>query len=364
MSIASLVHGLATLMWLVALGLVGLVVFNTARGRRLGGGVALIAGAFVVAVVLTTVAAGLVFIDQKERGVVITTIGSGGVRAEPLEPGLHWIIPFAEFVNRYDISRQTYTMSSQQQEGQVPGDDSVRARTKDGQEVFIDASVIYSIDPVKVVELNRNWQNRFEDLLVRPISRGIIRDTASQYGVEEIVSSKRSEMEQLITEEMTSKMAENDLVLVDFVLRDIHFSDEYAAAVEQKQIAEQQAQQAAFVVEQRRQEAEQARVTAQGQADSAIIAAKGRAEATVLQAQAEAQALQAVGEALRGNPDVLTFRYIDKLAPNVQVMYLPSGQQVIVPLPNVTGTAGTTSGSSTSTIPTPAAPTTSTTTTP
>ncbi len=50
----------------------------------------------------------------------------------------------------------------------------------------------------------------------------------------------------------------------DFVLRNIAFSPEYAASVEQKQIAEQLAQQAAFVVQQRKQEAEQARKTARG----------------------------------------------------------------------------------------------------
>src|SRR5690349_19752871 len=143
-------------------------------------------------------------------------------------------------------------------------------------------------------------------------------------------------MEDLITQELAAKLQENDLQLVDFILRDIHFSDEYAAAVEQKQIAEQQAQQAAFVVEQKKQEAEQARVTAQGQADAAIISAQGRAQATVLQAQAEAQSLGLIGDALKDNPDVLTFRYIDKLAPNVQVIYLPSGQQVLLPLPTPT----------------------------
>jgi regulator of protease activity HflC (stomatin/prohibitin superfamily) len=196
--------------------------------------------------------------------------------------------------------------------------------------------VIFAIDPSQVVLLHIAWQDRYEEGVVRPLARGIIRDAASQYGVEEVVSTKRAEMEALITAEMTTKLAENDLLLIDFILRDMHFSDEYAAAVEQKQVAEQQAQQAAFVVEQRRQEAEQARVTAQGQADAAIIAAEGRAEATVLQAQAEAESLTLIAAALSTNPDVLTFRYIDKLSPNVQVIYLPSGQEVLLPLPTPT----------------------------
>ena len=363
MDIANLIQGLATLMWLAALGVLAFVVFNAARGRKFGLGTPIIIVVVILALLLTTGAAGLVFVEPEERTVVISSLQPGGLRPEALTPGLHWIIPFAERVRSYQISRQTYTMSASETEGQQVGDDSVRARTKDGQEVFIDASVIYSVDPAKVTILHVAWQERYQDEVVRPLSRGIIRDTASQYGVEEIVSSKRLEMETLITAELTAKLAENDLILVDFVLRDIHFSPEYSAAVEQKQIAEQQAQQSAFMVEQRRQEAEQARVTAQGAADAAIIAAEGRAQATVLQAQAESEALDLIGATLKENPEVLNFRYIDKLAPNVSVIYLPSDQQqFILPLTPSNGTTVTTPPQNT--VPTPTTPTTSTTTTP
>jgi len=39
-----------------------------------------------------------------------------------------------------------------------------------------------------------------------------------------------------------------------------------------------------------------------------------------------------VSEALKKNPDLLTYRYIEKLAPNVQVMMLPSGAPFIISL--------------------------------
>jgi regulator of protease activity HflC (stomatin/prohibitin superfamily) len=333
MNIAALLQGLASLAWLLAIGALGFAVFSAARGRRFAGGAAVVIGAVVLAVVLTTAAAGLVFIEPEQRGVVVTAVGQGGIRPQPLTPGLHWIVPFAERVERYPISRQTYTMSTGETEGATLGDDAIEARTRDGQIVFIDASVIYAIDPERVIDLHITWQNRYEAGVVRAQARGVIRDAASQYGVEEIVSTRRGELEQVITSDMAEGLSSNNLLLVDFVLRNIRFSDEYAAAVEQKQIAEQLAQQAAFVVEQRRQEAEQARQIAQGQADAAIIAAEGRARATVLQAEAEAESLRLVSEALRDNPDLLTFRYIDKLAPNVQVMYLPSGQPYLIPLP-------------------------------
>lgn len=356
MGIAEIISGLATLAWLGAIGALGFVVFNAARGRRVGGSAALIVGIVIVAALLTTAAAGVVFIEPEQRGIVISALAPRGYRDETLQPGLRWIIPFAERVETYTISRQTYTMSSVDIEGQVRGDDSIQARTKDGQIVFVDASVIYAIDPDRIINLHITWQKRYEDGVVRPQARGVIRDAVSQYGIEEIVSSKRAELEQIISDGLTTGLSNNNLIMVDFVLRNIRFSDEYAAAVEQKQIAEQQAQQAFFVVEQRKQEAEQARQVAQGQSDAVVIRARADADARIIQAQAEAEALRLISEAIRENPDLLTYRYIEKLAPNVQTIYLPSGQQYLVPLPQPSTTS--------STLPTPTAPVTPTTTSP
>jgi regulator of protease activity HflC (stomatin/prohibitin superfamily) len=334
MNIADVVRTLAGFAWLASIGLGVLLVLRVSRNRPVKGLGTLTVGVLITAFVLTIVGAGLVFVNPEERGVVISALDSKGYRTDPLTPGLDWIVPFAERVELYKISRQTYTMSAANQEGQVTGDDSIRARTKDGQEVFIDASIIYTIDPNQVIPLHINWQNRFEDQVVRPTARNAIRDAVSQYGVEEIVSSKRAEMENLISQSITSKFEQNDLVMVDFLLRDIHFSDEYAAAVEQKQIAEQQAQQAKLVVEQKKQEAEQARQVAQGSADASVIAAKGAAESRLIQAQAEAQANERLSQSLTST--LLQYQYILKLAPGVQTIFVPSGNQFILPLPDTT----------------------------
>jgi len=314
---------------------------NFARGRVNFNGRVLWIGLAVVLVVWL-LASTFKFVPPQTSAVVISYIAPGGYRKEPLQSGLHLLIPFVEYIETYSISNQTYTMASQASEGDLQRDDSIRARTKDGQEVFIDASVIFSIDPKKVVDLHIIWQDRYDEGLVRPTARGIVRDVASQYGVEEIVSSKRSEMEDTITTLLEEKFAENDLVLVDFVLRDIHFSEEYAAAVEQKQIAEQQAQQAEFVIAQKKAEAEQARQTAQGQADAAVIAAQGAAQARLIEAEAEAKALDLIAAVLAKNPLLLQYQYITKLAPGVQTIFIPTGNQFILPLPSTTTPTPTT----------------------
>ncbi len=198
----------------------------------------------------------------------------------------------------------------------------------------MDASIIYSIDPTKVVQVHINWQDRYAEL-IRAQARGIIRDAVSQYRVEEVVSTKRFELVDMITTEMEKKVQENGLILDDFVLRNITFSAEYAASVEQKQIAEQQAQQAKLVVEQKKQEADQVRETAKGAADAAVTRAQGEADARLIQADAEAKALAMIAAVLRENPQLLTYQYITKLAPNVQVMLVPSDNPFILNIPQL-----------------------------
>jgi len=329
MNIASVLQGLATFSWLLVVGIIVLAVVRASRAKPLKGATWLVIAIVVFSLVLTTVSAGLVFLQADQYGIVISALQPTGYRTQPLGPGLHWVVPFLENVQSYSIAKQTYTMATSTGEGQVTGDDSIQARTKDGQQVFLDASVIYSIDPAHLVDLHITWQNRFEDLVVRPVTRAAIRDAVSQFGVEEIVSTKRGELEQAITDAIRKGLTENNLMMDDFLLRNIRFSDEYAAAVEQKQIAEQLALQAQFVVQQRKQEAEQARQVAQGQADAAVIAAQGEAQAILLKAQAQAQANDVLAKSL--SPELLTYTYINKLAPNVQVMYLPSGTPLLLP---------------------------------
>lgn len=335
MNFTTILSGLVAFLWLAVVGLIILAVVRSSRRQKVGAISTAILVVAIAAVLLTVVSAGLVFVQPEERGVVISALAPKGYREQALQPGLNWIIPYFENVVLYPISRQSYTMSIAPLEGQVQGDDSVAARTSDGQEIFLDASMIYGIDPAQVVNLHIVWQNRYTDELVRPLTRGIIRDAVAQYGVQEVYSTKRTLMTEQITEALRQKLTDNGLILSEFILRNITFSPEYAASVEQKQIAEQQAQQAKFVVEQRKQEAEQARQQAQGLADAVVIRAQGAGKARVIEANAEASALEAIAAALADKPDLLTYQYITKLSPDIQVMLVPNNAPYLLPLPTL-----------------------------
>lgn len=347
MNIASVIGGVAGLSWLLVIGVVIVSVLRVSRGRPMKGATSIIVVAIVLALLLTTVSQGLIFVEPQQRGVVISAVpGDEGVRKEALPGGLNWIIPYFQTVVTYPVSRQTYTMSSTSDEGQIAGDDSIQARTKDGQIVFVDASVIFQVDPKRVIDVHLLWQNNYINDLIRPQARGIIRDAVAVYNIEDVYSTKRAEVTDLISNGMAEVLEEGGFILIDFVLRNIAFSSEYAASVEQKQIAEQEALRAEFVVQQREQEAEQARAVAQGDADASAIRAEGEgrarviqaqaeAEARLLQAKAEAEALLLLGEAIKDNPDVLTLQYIQTLSPNISVMLLPSDNPFLFPLPEI-----------------------------
>ena len=231
-------------------------------------------------------------------------------------------------------------MSIAHREGEIQGDDFIAARTADGQEVYIDASIIYSLNPAEILDVHITWQDRYVDGLVRPTVRGVIRDAVSQYSVNEVYSTQRDQLKAQIEEKMSDALAENGLILSDFVLRNITFTPEYAASIEQKQIAEQLAQQAEYIVEQRKQEAEQARQVAEGTKDAAIIEAEGRAQSQVIEAKAEAEALQLIADVLAKNPALLNYRYIEKLAPGIDVMLVPNDNPYILPLPDLSSSLG------------------------
>jgi regulator of protease activity HflC (stomatin/prohibitin superfamily) len=345
--------------WVLLIGL-GLYVFyvismrSQRRPAKLS--VVVVAVLLIGGIVMLTLGAGLVFIDQFESGVVVSPLSPGGVRPEPLQSGIHFVIPFVEWVERFSTAKQEYTMSGKINEGAVVGNDAVEARTTDGQQVYLDATVRYYADPAQVVALRRIWQNEgnYIQRFVRPTTRNIIYNTASRYKVEEIYGAKRAELQQAIQDQLVQEFTTQGLVLDALQLRNVTFTDEYAQSIEQKQIAQQQAEQAKLLVQKSQQEADQLRAKVKGEADAVILRANGDAEAAVTKAKGDAEALRLIAAALQTNPDLLTYTYIQKLAPNVGVIMLPSSgnnplildlkqlqdqARAAVPLPTPTATA-------------------------
>jgi regulator of protease activity HflC (stomatin/prohibitin superfamily) len=325
---------------LAVIGGIGLMVINRQRGRKAQPGVVIAAIGAVIVLVLLPLNAGLVLVQPNEVGVVFRQTARGDAALlEPLQPGLSWVLPFVDQVIIYDVGQQSVTMASEA-ENATSGQGPVRAISSDGQVINLDVTVIYRIDPTAINEIHRNWRGAFEDGYVVPQARSEVRNAVSGYGAEEIYSGGRAQLEAQATEELRQALEREGLLLTDFLVRDISFSPEFTDAIERKQIAQQDAQQAAFRVQQAEQEAEQARVEAQGQADSAVIAAEGEAQSTVLRAQAEAEALDLVNEVLAENPSLIQWRYINELGDQVRLIVLPSNSPFLFDIQQLMEEAG------------------------
>lgn len=320
MGISSLLGALALLGFLAFLGGVALVVLSASQGRPVRNGILLAIVGIIAGVIFSGVGQGILIVPPTEVAVVVNTV-NGELDPTPRRGGTHIVLPVIQQPFQYPLVQQTVTMG-----GATNANDSgaVVARSSDGQEVRMDISVIYSVDPTNVNTLHLNWQNRYPDEFVVPQARGILRDTVSGYEAADIYAGGREALSLAASDRLRARLAQDGLLLSDLIIRDITFSEQYAQAIEQAQVANQEAQRARLVVQQRQQEAEQLRVQAEGERDAAISRAEGQAQSTILQARAEAEALRLVSEQIAANPALIQYQYIQSLADNIRLALVPS----------------------------------------
>lgn len=195
-----------------------------------------------------------------------------GIQDRVLKEGLNLTIPYWQKVQLFDARLQEYTMTQAPDEGAIRRDDSLDAPTSDGQQVKVDATVLFMVDKTKVPEIWKTVGTDYVNKLIRPISRSQIRMVISRYSAPQIYSEKRQEAEAIMTKEIAELLKSKNILVDKVLLRAVYFSPEYSKAIEQKVIAEQLVKKAEFEVQQASQAAQ-----------SKIAEARGLAEAQALQ---------------------------------------------------------------------------------
>lgn len=214
--------------------------------------------------------ASVIFVPPGYVG-VIYDLGRG-ILPSTMREGMHFAIPFWQRVTLLDTRIMEYTMSIAPDEGALKRDDSLDAPTSDGQQVRVDATIIFRIDPDRAPELIRTVGPDYVDKLIRPFSRSQIRMVISRYTAPAIYSEKRQEAEDAMRKELAQLLAPKNIIVDNLLLRSVMFSAEYSKAIESKMIAEQRVKQAEYEVKEASQRAE-----------AKIAEAKGLAEAQALQ---------------------------------------------------------------------------------
>ena len=261
---------------------------------------------FIGLLVVFMIANPILLVGAGKRAVLFSL--TGGTLPRELGEGMHLIIPFVQKAKLYDVRVRTYTMSGLHSEGDVQGDDSMKALTSDGQEVTVDLSVRFHPDPPKVWKLHQNIGLLYVSKIIRPEIRSQTRVVIAQYPVEQVYSSKREAIQTEISELLKASLGKNNIVVEEVLLRNIQFSPDYALAVERKQIAEQDAKRMIHVLDK----------------------AKLEKEEKILIAQGDARSIELRGEAIAQNARVVQYEYARKLGPNVAAI-ITDGKNITVP---------------------------------
>jgi len=106
----------------------------------------------------------------------------------------------------------------------------------------------------------------YEAVVVNPAILESVKSVTAKYTAEELIT-KRQEVSALMYETLTNKLQHRGFTIVDLSITDLAFSDAYNQAIEQKQVAQQNAQKAQYELEKARVENEKKVENAKAEAE-------------------------------------------------------------------------------------------------
>jgi len=213
-------------------------------------------------------------VKQVDAGEIGVKSLFGKVQDDVLYSGLNVVNPLIQ-VDKMDVKTQNYTMSAVHNEGDVAGDDAIRALTADGLEVVIDLTVLYKVLSTEAPKIVRETGLDYKEKIVRPITRTKIRDNAVYFTAVDLYSTRRDEFQAKIYKSIEESFKARGLVLEQLLVRNIALPAMVKTSIEEKIKAEQDAQKMEYVLQKEKQEAERKRVEAQGIADYQRIMSSG-----------------------------------------------------------------------------------------
>lgn len=200
----------------------------------------------------------------------------GRVTSDSLEPGLHWFSPVGGSLAIYDCreSRKDIKMN---------------VYTKDVQSADFDVTVMYHVDPKRIPDLQNHYGQEYGNKVLVPVVTGVAKEVIGQWEADQLISGREKAKNEIFTRVQTA-LANTPILVTNIVLSNIDYSDVFEKAIEEKQVAMQNAIRA----KNRTQEIEE------------------EARQKLIAAEAEAKALTVRGEALRTNPELAILEAVNK----------------------------------------------------
>lgn len=217
---------------------------------------------------------------------VVSRFGKISRRANP---GLNFKIPLFEKVEFYTTQKIIYetsenptespyfnnsksntNSSSKQKEVSDLADFAVDTTTQDGQQVSIRFTLRYQLDPEKILWIAENIgsQEQVAQRIVQAQARSVARNIAREFPARELYTDNVFQYQASVEAKLRESFVQNGVILDEFLVRQLEFSNQYVAAVEQKQIEQEKVKTEEFKAQQEEFIKEQKIIRAEGEAQA------------------------------------------------------------------------------------------------
>jgi regulator of protease activity HflC (stomatin/prohibitin superfamily) len=217
----------------------------------------------LVLAVLIVLWGTFVIVPAGHRGVCLWW---GSVEKRIMGEGLNFKVPIAERVIKVDVKVQPHPFRE------------IDASSKEYQMVKMTGMMNFHIDPAYVNDLYQKVGLDFADKVIDPAFNDFVKEVVPTYPIGEILP-KREEIRKKAMTKLGENLSRYHIIVDDIYFANIRFSPGYEAAIEAKQIAQQQVETQKQVLAQREIEARQKVATAKGEAESILVVAQGQAKA-------------------------------------------------------------------------------------
>merc|ERR1719152_562970 len=142
--------------------------------------------------------------------------------------------------------------------------------SRDLQMVNISVRVLFKPDPNKLPEIYRYLGLDFDERVLPSIINEVLKSVVAQYNASQLLT-QRELVSRMVRQRLVERAADFHILLEDVALTHLNFSPEYEKAIESKQVAQQSAEKARYLVLQAQEEKKKTIIHAEGEQQSAEL---------------------------------------------------------------------------------------------